>query len=115
MFDSREYLLDEIALFANSNETLYRDTFKPIIDDGGLWGVYAAWEIAARAAIVSYIKANFSAELEQANAIAEKLFTKEDIEELADSFIIYYEEEMEESRIKSIEEHKAKMKELFGE
>lgn len=115
MFDSREYLLDEIALFANSNEALYRDTFKPIIDDGGLWGVYAAWEIAARAAIVSYIKANFSAELEQANAIAEKLFTKEDIEELADSFIIYYEEEMEESRIKSIEEHKAKMKELFGE
>lgn len=77
--------------------------------------VYAAWEIAARAAIVSYIKANFSAELEQANAIAEKLFTEEDIEELANSFIIYYEEEMEESRIKSIEEHKAKMKELFGE
>lgn len=36
MFDSREYLLNEIALFANSNEALYRDTFKPIIDDGGL-------------------------------------------------------------------------------
>ena len=98
MFDSHEHLLDEIALSANSNETLYHNTFKPIIDDTGLMGVYAAWEIAARAAIVSYIQSNLSVGLEQANVIAKKLFTKEDIEELADSFICYYEEEMEENQ-----------------
>lgn len=98
MFDFHEHLLDEIALSAHSNEALYNDTFKPIIDDAGLMGVYAAWEIAARAAIVSYIQNNLSVGLEQANVIVEKLFTKEDIEELADSFICYYEEEMEENQ-----------------
>lgn len=115
MFESREDLLNEIALFANSNETLYRNTFKPIIDDGELWGVFSVWEVAAQVVVTRYIKANCFVEFEQASEITKKLFTKEDIEELANSFIDYYEEEMEESRIKSIEEHKAKMKEFFGE
>ena len=115
MFESRKQLLNEIATFANADESLYRNTFKPIIDDGKLWGVFEVWEAAAQIALVRYLKANFPIELEQANTITEKLFTANDLTELASSFMDYYEEEMEESRIKSIKEHKAKMKELFGE
>lgn len=115
MFDFHERLLDEIASSAQSNETLYNNTFKPIIDNAGLVGVYAAWEIAARAAIVSYVQNNLSMELKQANVITEKLFTKKDIEELAHAFICHYEEEIKESKNKPIKEYKAKMKEIFGE
>ena len=59
MFSSRKYFLDEIALFANSNEALYHDVFKPIIDNGKLWNNYEVWEAAAQVAIINYIKVNF--------------------------------------------------------
>lgn len=115
MFSSRKYFLNEIALFANSDETLYRNVFKPIIDNGKLWGNYEVWETAAQVAIINYIKVNFPMESEQANAMAEKFFSENDLTELANSFMDYYEKEMTELKTKSIKEYKAKMKEIFGE
>lgn len=115
MFSSRKYFLDEIALFANSNEALYHDVFKPIIDNGKLWNNYEVWETAAQVAIINYIKVNFSMEPEQANAIAEKFFSEKDLTELANSFMDHYEKEMAELKTKSIKEYKAKIKEIFGE
>ena len=115
MFSSRKYFLDEIALFANSNEALYHDVFKPIIDNGKLWNNYEVWETAAQVAIINYIKINFPMESEQANAMVEKFFSKNDLTELANSFMDHYEKEMAELKTKSIKEYKAKIKEIFGE
>lgn len=115
MFKSRENLLDEIVVCSNADEVLYHNVLKPAIEDYGDTADEAAWKNVARVAIGNYVKANFSMELGQAWKIAWNLFTEEDIEYIADAFMNYYEEEIEEARAESIERHKAKMKELFGE
>ena len=115
MFESRENLLDEIISQANSNAVFYHNILKPTIEDYGDTADEAEWEAAAQVAVGCYVKDNFFVELGQAGKIAQNLFTKEDIEYIADAFMNYYEEEIEEARAESIERHKAKMKELFGE
>ena len=47
--------------------------------------------------------------------MAEKFFSKNDLTELANSFMDHYEKEMTELKTKSIKEYKAKIKEIFGE
>lgn len=115
MFQSRENLLDEIVLYSNADEVLYHNVLKPAIEDYGDTADEAEWKTAAQVAIGDYVKANFSVELGQAWKIAQTLFTEEDIDYIADAFMNYYEEEIEEARAESIERHKAKMKEIFGE
>lgn len=115
MFKSRENLLDEIISQANSDEVFYHNVLKPTIEDYGDTADEAEWKATAQVAIGGYVKNNFSVELGQAWKIAQNLFIKEDIEYIADAFMNYYEEEIEEARAESIERHKAKMKELFGE
>ena len=115
MFESRENLLDEIISQAISDEVFCHNVLKPTIEDYGDTADEAEWKTTAQVAVGGYVKDNFSVELGQAWKIAQNLFAKEDIEYMADAFMNYYEEEIEEARAESIERHKAKMKELFGE
>lgn len=115
MFESRENLLDEIVLSANVNEVLYHNVLKPAIEEYGNDADKTIWEAAAKAAIGEYTAATLPISLGQAGAIVANLFTEEDMKYIADAFMNYYEEEIEEARAESIERHKAKMRELFGE
>lgn len=115
MFKSRENLLDEIVLSANADEVIYHNVLKPAIEDYGDTADEAAWKTAAQVVVGDYVKNKFSVELRQAWQIAVSLFTEEDIAYIADAFMNYYEEEIEEARAESIERHKGKMKEIFGE
>ena len=108
MFESRENLLDEIVLYANADEVIYNNVLKPAIEDYGDTADETEW-------IGDYIKATLPVGLVQAWAIVANLFTEEDVDYIASAFMDYYEEEIEEARAESIEKHRAKMKELFGE
>ena len=115
MFESRENLLDEIVLYANADEVIYNNVLKPAIEDYGDTADETEWKAAAKAVIGDYIKATLPVGLVQAWAIVANLFTEEDVDYIANAFMDYYEEEIEEARAESIEKHRAKMKELFGE
>ena len=114
MFKSRENLLDEIVLYANADEVIYNNVLKPAIEDYGDTADETEWKVAAKAVIGDYIKATLPVGL-AAWAIVANLFTEEDVDYIANAFMDYYEEEIEEARTESIEKHRAKMKELFGE
>lgn len=114
MFKSRENLLDEIVLYANADEVIYNNVLKPAIEDYGDTADETEWKVAAKAVIGDYIKATLPVGL-AAWAIVANLFTEEDVDYIASAFMDYYEEEIEEARAESIEKHRAKMKELFGE
>lgn len=115
MFESRENLLDEIVLYANADEVIYNNVLNPAIEDYGDTADETEWKVAAKAVIGDYIKATLPVGLVQAWAIVANLFTEEDVDYIANAFMDYYEEEIEEARAESIEKHRAKMKELFGE
>lgn len=115
MFESRENLLDEIVLYANADDVIYNNVLKPAIEDYGDTADETEWKAAAKAVIGDYIKATLPVGLALAWAIVANLFTEEDVDYIASAFMDYYEEEIEEARAESIEKHRAKMKELFGE